>query len=78
MVAYMQGGMRPRSYEMNAHAFFKVCLVLIFLHTKKTYPVLKFPKPAKKILDLKWPPPPPLELFQKIIQFGSAAGPFPY
>ena len=40
MVAYMQGGMRARKYEMHAHAFFKVCLVLIFLNTivEKTYP----------------------------------------
>ena len=40
MVAYTQGGMRARWYEMHAHAFFKVCLVLIFLNTivEKTYP----------------------------------------
>ena len=37
---FMQGGMRARQYEMHAYAFFKVCLVLIFLNTivEKTYP----------------------------------------
>ena len=40
MVAYMQGGMRATQYEMHAHAFFKVCLVLICPNTivEKTYP----------------------------------------
>ena len=40
MVAYMQGGMKARQYEMHAHALFKVCLILIFLNTivEKTYP----------------------------------------
>ena len=33
MVAYMQVAMRAREYEMHAHAFFKVCLVSIFLNT---------------------------------------------
>ena len=37
---FMQGGMRARQYEMHAYAFFKVCLVLIFLNTivEKTFP----------------------------------------
>ena len=36
---FMQGGMRARQYEMHAYAFFKVCLVLIFLNTivEKTF-----------------------------------------
>ena len=40
MVAYRQGGMWARYYEMHAYAFFKVCLVLIFLNTivEKAYP----------------------------------------
>ena len=33
MVAYIQGDMMTGQYEMHAHAFFKVCLVLIFLNT---------------------------------------------
>ena len=37
---FMQGGMRARQYEMHAYAFFKVCLVFIFLNTivEKAYP----------------------------------------
>ena len=39
LVAYMRGGMMARLYEMHVDAFFKVCLVLIFLNTivEKTY-----------------------------------------
>ena len=33
VVAFMQGGMMARKYEMHAHTFSKVCLVLIFLNT---------------------------------------------
>ena len=77
---------------MHAHAFFKVCLVLIFLNTIVEKPwtlnllflyqfhaqkaLFKVPKICNIIpfLDWKWPPP-PLELFQKFIRFGSGTLP---
>ena len=39
IVAYMRGGMMARKYEMHAHTFSKVCLVLIFPNTivEQTY-----------------------------------------
>ena len=74
---------------MHAHAFFNVCLVLIFLNTiveKHTLnpeitilyqfhdqkALFKAPKICNKIFWIENDPRPPLELFQKLIRFGSA------
>jgi len=75
---------------MITRAFFKVCLVLIFLNT-----IVENPEPwnyfcvsiscsksspnlQHKFLDWKWPPPPSLVLFRKFIRFGSWTLPLEY
>ena len=72
-------------------AFFKMCLVLVFLNTivEETYPeprnylqfhdqkaLFKVPKICNIIFRIENDTPPPLALFQKFIRFGSATLPY--